>query len=96
LHGFKKRTANEHRFEYRNHFVCNIGFFYSYIGYSLSNIQIGQERWPCTLVRDIFYIARPIDGNEYIIWVDEAFFTKDEARRINMIILNAIFSSEEP
>lgn len=48
-----------------------------------------------TSEREIFYIARPVDGSEYITWADEAFFMTEEARKINMTILNAIFSSEE-
>lgn len=45
-------------------------------------------------INDAIYIARPINGKEFITWAQQDFFLHDEARRLSMLIISALIESD--
>lgn len=45
-------------------------------------------------VNDALYIAKPINGREFITWAEEKFFLHEEARRLSMLIISSLIETD--
>lgn len=59
---------------------------FAFFGFDLSKMVSSE---------DVIYIARPIDGVDFITWANETFLSIEEARRFSMLIIDSILKAEE-